>query len=147
MEHPPTIPSIYIMGQVFKSFGEITVSDIPCLDQYRKNMKPSITGITQPYFDDKTPDLFETYIQFKEYIGFTNCMFGLQGKKLVLLRNNRAWITSINVDFDKTRHLSDNLMKIRALERQQLIAIEKEEEKEDEDDKSPVVFKEANKRY
>ncbi|CAF0753067.1 unnamed protein product [Adineta steineri] len=102
-------PSIEILQQVFAVFGEIRCCDIPILDPYRL-----LNGTNVPIQQDTT---FDAYIQYNEYIGFVKAMDACRNMKLMLIDDtNTAYTASIKVDFDRTRHLSDRMIKKRRIE-------------------------------
>merc|ERR1711911_375895 len=104
------------------------IVDIPMLDPYRHKMKKSVSGMKTFSFGQDL--VFEAYIQYKEYIGFVKAMNALKGMKLCYKdrESSRAWTSSIKVDFDKSKHLSDTSIKQRRTERERLIKEEKEKE-------------------
>jgi arginine/serine-rich splicing factor 17 len=76
-----TKPSEYILKKVFETFGEIRCVDIPMLDPYRKEMTCTTSAIqTFSFGQDIT---CETFLQFKDYIGFVKAMTALRGMKLM----------------------------------------------------------------
>lgn len=122
-------PSEKILYRIFEKFGKIRNVDIPICDPYRQKMKNYMTGIQNHSFEDK--ELFEGYIQFKDYIGFLKAMEELKGKKLVHKSNNNCYTIDITVNFDKTKHLTESSIKRREIVRDRLIEKEqKHREKE-----------------
>lgn len=121
-------PSDFVLKKAFSTFGDIKIVDIPMLDPYRHKMKKSVSGMKTFSFGQDL--VFEAYIQYKEYIGFVKAMNALKGMKLCYKdrESSRAWTSSIKVDFDKSKHLSDTSIKQRRTERERLIKEEKEKE-------------------
>ena len=70
--------------------------DIPSIDAYRPKMTATIRGInnSSSFPHDQ---IFDAFIQFKEYIGFAKCMHALQSKKVVFVENDEAWSALIKV--------------------------------------------------
>ena len=69
----------------------------------------------------------------QEYIGFVKAMNALKGMKLCYKDrdSDRAWTSNIKVDFDKTKHLSETMIKQRKAERERLIKEERDKEVEE----------------
>nr|KAG5698869.1 hypothetical protein BaRGS_019721 [Batillaria attramentaria] len=87
-----------------------------------EKLKPS-TIQTFTYGQDLT---FEAFVQFKEYISFVKAMDALRGMKLLFKEDeNKALTANIKVDFDKTKHLSDKMIRKRRMEREKLEALER----------------------
>merc|ERR1719300_1465680 len=124
-------PSDYVLKKAFSTFGEIKLVDIPMLDPYRHKMKKSVSGLKTFSFGQDL--VFEAYIQYKEYIGFVKAMNALKGMKLCYKdrESSRAWTSSVKVDFDKSKHLSDSMIKQRKGERERLIKEERDKEVEE----------------
>lgn len=121
------VPSEFIIRKVFETFGEIRCVDVPVLDSYRKEMTSS-KGTIQT-FSFGQDFLFEAYIQYIEYMGFVKAMTALRGMKLMFKEDeNKALTSSIRVDFDKTKHLSEKAIQKRHIEREKLIHLERERE-------------------
>ncbi|XP_071450198.1 A-kinase anchor protein 17A-like [Hetaerina americana] len=125
------MPSDYIFKKVFEAFGEVRVVDIPMLDPLRNEMK-NTSGISTFYFGQDHS--FEGYVQFKEYVCFVKAMTALKGMKLLFKDGDKAWTANIKVDFDKTKHLSDESIRKRALEREKIL-LERKMLKEEEERK------------
>lgn len=122
-------PSEKILFRIFEKFGKIRNVDIPICDPYRSKMKSYMTGILNHSFEDK--ELFEGYVQFKDYIGFLKAMEELKGMKLVFKSNSNCYAIDMTVDFDKLKHLTDASIKRREIVRDRLIEKErKQREKE-----------------
>lgn len=121
-------PSEVILKKAFATFGDVRMVDIPMLDPYRHKMKAGVSGIKTFSFGQDL--VFDAYIQFKEYIGFVKAMNALRGMKLCYQDRdtNKAWTANIRVDFDKTKHLSEGMIKKRKEERERLIKEEAEKE-------------------
>ena len=112
-------------------------------------MKKSVSGLKTFSFGQDL--VFEGYIQFKvsqsfylkrgslinlrvqEYIGFVKAMNALKGMKLCYKdrESTRAWTSSVKVDFDKTKHLSETMIKQRKAERERLTKEERDKEVEE----------------
>ncbi|CAH0552760.1 unnamed protein product [Brassicogethes aeneus] len=126
------LPSEKILYRIFEKFGRIRNVDIPICDPYRKKMKDHISGLQTTTFD-KT-DYFEGYVQFKDYIGFTDAMDALCGMKLVHKEDDGAVETNIVADYDKTKHLSEATIRRREIVRERLIKKAREKEEKDKRD-------------
>lgn len=118
-------PSETIIREVFGVFGPLRAVDIPMLDPYRSNMV-SFTNHTFPFEQD---GLFDVYIQYQEYTGFAKCMAAFKGMKLLLKKSDLCQTALIQVDFDRTRHLSDAAIKERKKIREKLIQEEIDRER------------------
>lgn len=125
-------PSEEILRKVFETFGEVRAVDIPMLDPYRKEIMGSLakpgTIQTFNYGQDLT---FEAFVQFKEYISFVKAMDALRGMKLLYKEDeDKALTANIKVDFDKSRHLCDKMIRKRRIEREKLEALERVRQEE-----------------
>merc|ERR550532_3592791 len=91
--------------------------------------------------------VFEGYIQYKEYIGFVKAMNALKGMKLCYKdrESTRAWTSSVKVDFDKTKHLSETMIKQRKAERERLIKEERDKEVEENRRKNIEAMQKSEK--
>ena len=93
-------PSEYILKKVFETFGETRCVDIPMLDPYRKEMtkiQPIASGAIQTFTfgQDLT---FESFVQYKEYIGFVKAMTALRGMKLLYKgEDSKAYTANMKV--------------------------------------------------
>lgn len=122
-------PSEKILYRIFEKFGKIRNVDVPICDPYRHQMKSYMTGILSHSFEDK--ELFEGYVQFKDYIGFLKAMDELRGMKLVHKSNNNCYTIDITIDFDKCKHLTEASIRRREIVRDRLI--EKEQKHRDKE--------------
>jgi len=123
-------PSEFVLKKVFQAFGEIRIVDIPMLDPYRHKMKKTLAGINTFSFGQDL--VFESYIQYKEYIGFVKAMNALKGMKLCYKdrESERAWTCNIKIDFDKSKHLAESTIKQRKVERERIVKEERDKERE-----------------
>ncbi|CAI9568042.1 unnamed protein product [Staurois parvus] len=120
-------PSEEVLVKVFSIFGEIRNIDIPMLDPYREEM----TGRSFHTFSFGGHLNFETYVQYKEYVGFVKAMNALRGMKLMYKgEDGKAIACNIKVSFDKTKHLTEASIKKRHLERQKLQELEQRREEQ-----------------
>ncbi|KAA0201199.1 hypothetical protein HAZT_HAZT007539 [Hyalella azteca] len=120
-------PSDQLMLRIMSQFGEVRYIDIPTNDPLRSKMSATVSGLTAASLSHKDI-LFTCFVQFREYIGFAKCMHEFQGKKLVYVEDDKAWSCNIEVDFDRTKHLTDYSIKKRKEERERLQALDKEKE-------------------
>ncbi|XP_076447043.1 uncharacterized protein LOC143284250 [Babylonia areolata] len=119
-------PSEEIVQKVFETFGDVRCVDIPMLDPYRKEIMGLLAkpGTIQTFHYGQDIQ-FDAYVQFKEYIGFVKAMDALRGMKLLYKEDEtKANTANIKVDFDKTRHLSERMIRKRRGERERLQALE-----------------------
>ncbi|CAF0790788.1 unnamed protein product [Didymodactylos carnosus] len=130
-------PSLEILQQVFSTFGEIRCCDIPSLDPYRFGIDNQ-----QIMTQDTT---FDAFIQYSEYISFVKAMDAFRNMKLMHIEdNNVAYTASIKVDFDRTRHLSDRMIKkrrieqMKAMEMIKLTRAEAQRQKDEEERKKEI---------
>ncbi|CAF0976492.1 unnamed protein product [Adineta ricciae] len=114
-------PSIEILQQVFSAFGEIRCCDLPCLDPYR-----TVNGTLGTNVPVQQVTTFDAYIQYSEYIGFVKAMDACRNMKLMITdETNTAYSANIKVDFDRTRHLSDRMIKKRRIEQMKATELNK----------------------
>jgi len=118
-------PSETIVREVFKVFGPLRAVDIPMLDPYRSSMISSASKT----FAFEQDGLFDAYIQYQEYMGFVKCMTAFKGMKLLLKKSDHWQAALIQVDFDRTRHLSDAAIKERRKIREKVIQEEIDRER------------------
>jgi len=111
--------------ELFKSFGEIRNIDIPILDPYRSDLQESNKKSFKPFSYDSQL-FFEMFIQFDNYKGFAACMKAFRGMKLLMKENGEnAIAANIKVDFDRTKHLSDQSIESRQLEKEKIEKLQK----------------------
>merc|ERR1719431_1620956 len=122
-------PSEFVLKKAFSAFGEIRIVDIPMLDPYRHKMKEGVSGIKTFSFGQDL--VFEAFVQFKEYIGFVKAMNAMKGMKLCYKDRDseKAWTSNIKVDFDKTKHLAESMVKIRKQERERIAEEERDKDR------------------
>ena len=126
-------------------------------------MKKSVSGLKTFSFGQDL--VFEGYIQFKvslisshwilicnpiflqEYISFVKAMNALKGMKICYKdrESTRAWTSSIKVDFDKTKHLSETMIKQRKAERERLTQEERVKEVEENRRKNIAEMQKSEK--
>ncbi|XP_070554022.1 A-kinase anchor protein 17A-like [Ptychodera flava] len=124
----PEKPSEFIVKKVFEQYGGIRNVDIPMLDPYRRENFVSGANNFQTFSFGGHLN-FDAYVQFDEYIGFVKAMNAFRSMKLLYKADDgKAYTANIKVDFDKTKHLCEKNIKKRAVERQKLMALEKERE-------------------
>lgn len=124
IKNPP--PSEKLFLRVFEKFGEIRHVDIPVLDPYRSQMNAMFSGIKTFTFNQDP--VFEAYIQYKDYMSFVKAMDALRGMFLMHQEKERLLVANIKVNFDKTKHLTEESIKKRKLERERLIQKERTSE-------------------
>ncbi|XP_065170960.1 A-kinase anchor protein 17A isoform X2 [Atheta coriaria] len=136
------LPSEKLFYYAFEKFGDIRHVDIPICDPYRHKMKAHISGIQNSSFDDL--QFFEGYIQFKEYMGFVDCMNALRGKKLLHKdRLGDSQMIKIFVAFDKSKHLSEAAIRRRDILRERLILRQKSREEVEREKLEAIQRKES----
>ena len=108
-------PKTNMLVDVFKIFGEIKRFHIPLLDEMEIQDR---TGFKK--FTNSDTLTFEAFIMYNEYIGFVKAMDALRGMKLVkqLRECNKLLEYDIQIDFDKSKHLSDKAIKKRKLDKE-----------------------------
>lgn len=120
-------PSEEVLASVFRRFGKIRCVDIPILDPYRQKLSKGNSKFQTFYYGSHLH--FDAFVQYSQYQGFSNAMSALKGMKLMYIsEEGRAATANIQVDFDRTGHLSATNIKKRDQERQRLIEIERKEE-------------------
>lgn len=120
-------PSEEVLASVFSRFGKIRSVDIPILDPYRQKISKGNSEFQTFYYGSHLH--FDTFVQYSQYQGFSNAMAALKGMKLMYIsEEGRAATANIQVDFDKSGHLSAKNIKKRDQERQKLIDMERKEE-------------------
>ncbi|XP_068718662.1 A-kinase anchor protein 17A-like [Montipora capricornis] len=123
----PGKPSEEVLITVFRRFGKIRCVDIPILDPYRQRLSKGNSEFQTFYYGSHLH--FDAFIQYSQYQGFSSAMSALKGMKLMFISDEgRAATANIQVDFDRTCHLSVKNIKSRDQERQRLIDIEQAEE-------------------
>lgn len=144
-------PCEEVVTSVFRHFGKVRRIDIPILDKYRQKITNSGNEFQTFYFGSHLH--FDAYIQYSQYQGFVAAMSSLKGMKLVhVSEEGRAAAANIQVDFDRTSHLSEKNIQKRNQERQKLIYKEQKEEerkrkeKEEEERKKNEERMEMQKR-
>lgn len=144
-------PSEEVVKSVFQYFGKIRTIDIPILDKYRQRMSKTGNEFQTFYFGSHLH--FDVYIQYSQYQGFVAAMSGLKGKKVVhISEEGRAASANIQVDFDRTCHLSAKNIQKRNNEKQRLIEKDlkeeerKRKEKEEEEQRKNQERLEIKKR-
>ena len=126
-EDSPGKPSEEVLIAVFRRFGKIRCVDIPILDPYRQRLSRGNSEFQTFYFGSHLH--FDAFIQYSQYQGFSSAMTALKGMKLMYIsEEGRAATANIQVDFDRTCHLSQKNIKKRDQERDRLIEIERAEE-------------------
>ncbi|XP_015782186.1 A-kinase anchor protein 17A [Tetranychus urticae] len=113
-------PKPQLLLDVFQAFGDIRRYHIPCLDQSESANGQSDTnndtGFKRFSFENENLT-FDAFVMYKDYIGFVKAMDGLMAKKLVkkLDQIDKYLECEFQVEFDKTKHLSDKSIKKRTL--------------------------------
>ena len=118
-------PSETVVKEFFETFGSVRNLDIPILDAYRPRMKlqscEENEGFRTFSFDSKL--YFEVFVQYENYTGFEKAMQGFKGKKLIhVLDDGKVASANIEIDFDRTSHLSERSITKRNTMRRKLIA-------------------------
>ena len=90
----------------------------------------ALLGIRKYSFDDE--QFFEAYIQFHTYASFCKALEALKVMKLMLKRQDDYYTTTIEVTFDKTKHMTDAVITRRDIVRNRLMARDQELEEADE---------------
>ncbi|KAH6936560.1 hypothetical protein HPB50_019121 [Hyalomma asiaticum] len=120
-------PSEQLVCQAFGGPGPVRRLDIPLLDPYQKDAETSVGRISTFSFSQELT--FDVYVQYMEYMGFVKAMDSLRGMKLMLKTpEGRAFTANIKVDFDRSRHLSEESIQRRQQERLKIEALERERE-------------------
>eukprot|EP00112_Aurelia_sp_Birch-Aquarium-sp1_P008892 Seg1991.7 transcript_id=Seg1991.7/GoldUCD/mRNA.D3Y31 product="A-kinase anchor protein 17A" protein_id=Seg1991.7/GoldUCD/D3Y31 len=124
-------PSENVIREIFETFGPIRELDIPILDPYRPRMQ---SGNLEENAGFKTFSFgsnlyFEAFVQFKDYTSFEKAMQGLKGMKLLhILEDEKLASANIEVDFDRTAHLSERNINKRTSLRKKVIRFDLEQE-------------------
>ncbi|KAI1289951.1 A-kinase anchor protein 17A [Halotydeus destructor] len=113
-------PKTKLLVHVFGVFGDIKRFHVPCLDELTEDDDTIELAGSSGFkkFTHSESLQFEAYIMYRDYIGFVKAMDSLKGMKLVkkLSELNKFLEYDIEVDFDKTKHLSDKAIKRRKLD-------------------------------
>ncbi len=114
-------PSVSVIRDVFSIFGEVRLVDVVGLESgyFRR---------TEEAAGSPSMNIFEVFIQYKDYISFVKAMDTFRGMKLLFDDPEgklQACTANIRVDFDRTRHLSDKEIKKREIDKLKNIEIEK----------------------
>ncbi|XP_074595702.1 A-kinase anchor protein 17A [Brevipalpus obovatus] len=140
-------PSIPLILQVFSVFGEIRRFHVPHLDQTAGLEEAKVeNGFKRFNFNEILT--FDVYIMYRDYIGFVRAMETLTAKKLIKKIDEREKYIEydINVDFDRTKHLSEKMIKFRQGERkkaQEKNSIEENKKNRKSQENSPQDVKES----
>ena len=127
-------PSEEVLKSVFRRFGKIRCVDIPILDTYRQRLSKGNSEFQTFYYGSHLH--FDAFVQYSQYQGFSTAMSALKGMKLMYIsEEGRAATANIQVEFDKTCHLSATNIKKRDKERQRLIDTERKEEERKQKEK------------
>lgn len=127
-------PSEEVLKSVFRRFGKIRCVDIPILDPYRQRLSKGNSEFQTFYYGSHLH--FDAFVQYSQYQGFSTAMSALKGMKLMYIsEEGRAATANIQVEFDKTCHLSATNIKKRYKERQRLIDTERKEEERKQKEK------------
>ncbi|XP_066929356.1 A-kinase anchor protein 17A-like [Clytia hemisphaerica] len=143
-------PSELVVAAVFSKFGEVRAVDIPNNDPYREritmlaeakenkdNPEKSVPVLEAAsaaasgfkVFSHNSNIHFDCYIQYMDYTGFAKCMKQLRAKKLLfMIEDEKGATASVDVDFDKTQHMSEKNIKRRNRRRERLIRTDVEQE-------------------
>ena len=121
------IPSESVIKEFFETFGSVRNLDIPILDKYRTRMKLQTCEENEGFrtfsFDSKL--YFEVFVQYQHYEGFEKAMQGFKGRKLIcILDDDKLASANIEVNFDRTSHLSEKTIAKRDCMRKKLIAFD-----------------------
>lgn len=110
-------PKPQLLLDAFQVFGDIRRYHIPCLDETHSNGQSDNTDTGFKRFSFNESLTFDAFIMYKDYIGFVKAMDGLMAKKLVkkLDQIDKYLECEFQVEFDKTKHLSDKSIKKRTL--------------------------------
>ncbi|KAG5326847.1 AK17A protein, partial [Acromyrmex heyeri] len=118
-EDNTNVPSESLVTKIFKKWGALRKVDVPAADSYRSRMRLG-NNIHKFSFEDGI--FFDVYVQYVEYMDFVRAMDALRGMKLLKKDGQNSLTATLKVDFDKTKHLSDNSISHRDFERKRLIA-------------------------
>ncbi|KAL1432783.1 hypothetical protein MTO96_012985 [Rhipicephalus appendiculatus] len=122
-ERPDTI---YVQGLPCKWFADKR-RDADRPSEQLKDAEASVGRISTFSFSQELT--FDVYVQYMEYMGFVKAMDSLRGMKLMLKTpEGRAFTANIKVDFDRSRHLSEESIQRRQQERLKIEALERERE-------------------
>lgn len=135
------IPSERLLCKIFEKFGAIRVVDVPLCDPFRKKMNDQISGIKNCSLENT--EVFEVYVQFKDYVGFKMAMKALYNMKLVHKDLDIAEEVNIKVDFDKSKHLSDAFIRRREIVKERLILKARKKEEIERSEVEEKTQKEA----
>ena len=118
-------PSDTVVMEFFEAFGSVRNMDIPVLDTYRPRMELQAPeenkGFSTFSFGSKLH--FEAFVQYDHYTGFEKAMQGFKGKKLIhILDDDKIASANLEIDFDRTSHLSEKNIAKRDAARNRLIA-------------------------
>ncbi|KAG5317863.1 AK17A protein, partial [Pseudoatta argentina] len=118
-EDNTNVPSESLITKIFKKWGALRKVDVPAADSYRSRMRLG-NNIHKFSFEDGI--FFDVYVQYVEYMDFVRAMDALRGMKLLKKDGQNSLTATLKIDFDKTKHLSDNSISHRDFERKRLIA-------------------------
>ncbi|CAI4224682.1 unnamed protein product [Auanema sp. JU1783] len=106
-------PSETLLKKALSKYGSIRAVDIPNNDIDRLLYPVSISGVRSKRFSFDQDLTFECYVQYEECEGFENAMKGLRDMKWFKKTEEKVYQANIKVEFDKSFHLSSELIKKR----------------------------------
>lgn len=111
-----------LLKRIFTRYGAVSRVDVV-------DSPPQATSGSFAAFGPTTPlHTFDGYIQYEKYEDFCRSMAGLRGMKLVRKRKGEPELSvSLDVDFDKTSHLSDRMVRKRRKEQEKLEELARQE--------------------
>jgi len=87
-------------------------------------------------FSYDTELFFEFYVQFEDYKSFEACMSSFRNMKLVMKESEtKAFATAIKVDFDRNKHLSNQSIRSRKMEKDKIEKLQRRREAEKKKEK------------
>jgi arginine/serine-rich splicing factor 17 len=116
-----TRPKTSLLVDVFGSFGEIKRFHIPLLDEMDGELNPQKSSITLNGFKkfdfNVGSERFDAFIMYTDHLAFVSAIEQLRGMKLIRTThlNDTIEESDIEVDFDRTHHLSDRSIRKRQM--------------------------------
>ncbi|XP_044761768.1 A-kinase anchor protein 17A isoform X2 [Coccinella septempunctata] len=144
LDEDDLLPSEKLFYKIFEKFGPIRYVDIPICDPYRNKMKDHISGIKTCSWENRT--MFEGYVQFRDYMGFSKCMDYLRDMKLLHKEEDEAFAVDIKVDFDRSKHLSEASIRRREIVRDRLVKKQREKEEKEKNEMEEKRRKEEEEK-
>ena len=111
-----------LLKKIFSRYGSVCRVDVV------DNPPQASSGSFSAFGPSAPLHTFDGYIQYEKYDDFCRTMAGLRGMKLVRKRKGEPEVAvKLDVDFDKSSHLSDRMVRKRRKEQEKLEELARQE--------------------